>query len=984
MLRPVWASALASAFACACSMHTMPAPAPPAITVASAARPHLSFVVPSVAPAPSAAAPISLTDGEGKRLELITCSERTRVEGPLAETELHLTFHNSEARIREGRFRLVLPRGAFVSRLAMEIDGAFREADVGELSHARAFYESAMHVRRDPLLVEQRGDEELTARVFPIPANGDKQIIVRWIATMPGSGALAVRSGDLLVARVVVPPAEGEGALAAIDRGLVLLVDTSASRGPDFEKQLTLVEELLATLARRGPQAAVTVAAFDQGVTVVHRGAVGAFGPAELAALRSHGALGASDLEGALVWAAGEVHATPATRLVIVGDARATAGSADLTRLRGAARALGAAGVERLDVVALGEARSESTMRALAVGPLGHDGMVIEGTRPATEIAARLTMPARSGVQVSLPGARWIWPSSFDGVQTGDKRFVYAELQASAPTAVHVDGHTTTLAPVAGTSALLGRAVAKAKIDALVARGEARGYDVELRARIVKLSIEKRVPSPFTAFLVTESERDRQWFLRPPPTVAPAAAAQPARTAAPAPSTAGRGRQAAGHVVVRPPLIRIAECTFSGRLGPEILQQTVRQQFGRFRACYELGLLRRGALEGRVSTKFRIDSDGAVRVAEDAGSDLPDRQVVSCVVQAFKELQFPAAPGGVITVTYPLVFTPTESDALEATRARTRANERSLMPFVDSPAPPPLAPSAPPPPPPPPPQPWTGVYADTRAALERGDLARALELASAARSRDGDDVSALIALGEALEAASLPALAARAYGSIADLHPHDAESLRVAAGRLDVMGKGCMPLAIELWRRAKDDRPDQPAGHHALAMALLRVGAYEQASDTLSAALAITFDERYWHAREVLETDLAFVATALGRRLGAQAPLTNPSLRFVLSWETDASNLALSLRDAAGDPQSIAFEAAASDGYGPEASSVLGARGERTATRVAVRFLRRGPTGTPMGIVHVMEHDGRGHVSVRPMPFVIMNEGAAVDLGTFE
>lgn len=108
------------------------------------------------------------------------------------------------------------------------------------------------------------------------------------------------------------------------------------------------------------------------------------------------------------------------------------------------------------------------------------------------------------------------------------------------------------------------------------------------------------------------------------------------------------------------------------------------------------------------------------------------------------------------------------------------------------------------------------------------------------------------------------------------------------------------------------------------------------------------------------------------------------SLRFVLSWETDASNLDLSLHDEAGAPQTVSFEASAADGYGPESSSVPGARGERTATRVGVRLCRRGPTGTPMGVVHVMEQDGRGHVSVRPRPFVIMQEGALVDLGTFQ
>src|SRR6185295_5319122 len=115
-------------------------------------------------------------------------------------------------------------------------------------------------------------------------------------------------------------------------------------------------------------------------------------------------------------------------------------------------------------------------------------------------------------------------------------------------------------------------------------------------------------------------------------------------------------------------------------------------------------------------------------------------------------------------------------------------------------------------------------------------------LASASRSHDTRDVIALLALGEALEAASLPELAARAYGSIADLHPHSADMLRVAAGRLDALGEDSLPLAIELWRRARDDRPDHPAGHHALAMALLRAGAYEDAFETLASSLTLTFD----------------------------------------------------------------------------------------------------------------------------------------------
>ncbi len=139
----------------------------------------------------------------------------------------------------------------------------------------------------------------------------------------------------------------------------------------------------------------------------MYRGALTGFGAAQVAALRGRGALGASDLERALVWTAEEARATGAQRVVLVGDGLATAGSADLVRLRGAARALGSADVQRLDVVALGEMQGASTLRALARA-LPRDGMVIDGTRPPVEIAARLLAPSRSQVQVGLPGARWI------------------------------------------------------------------------------------------------------------------------------------------------------------------------------------------------------------------------------------------------------------------------------------------------------------------------------------------------------------------------------------------------------------------------------------------------------------------------------------------------------------------------------------------------------------------------------------------------
>ena len=96
----------------------------------------------------------------------------------------------------------------------------------------------------------------------------------------------------------------------------------------------------------------------------------------------------------------------------------------------------------------------------------------------------------------------------------------------------------------------------------------------------------------------------------------------------------------------------------SGRLPPEVIQRIVRQNFGRFRLCYENGLRNNPNLQGRVGVNFVIGRDGAVSQVQNGGSDLPDSGVVQCVVRAFYGLSFPQPEGGIVTVGYPIMFSP--------------------------------------------------------------------------------------------------------------------------------------------------------------------------------------------------------------------------------------------------------------------------------------------------------------------------------------
>jgi hypothetical protein len=136
------------------------------------------FVASSQAPPRELAAPWSLTASDGSGLVLTRVDAKAVVEGPLAFTELHLYFHNPEARTREGTFAITLPTGAAVSRFAMETNGQLVEAEVVEQQLARRAYEDFLHRRQDPALLEKAEGNQFSARVFPIAANADKHLVI--------------------------------------------------------------------------------------------------------------------------------------------------------------------------------------------------------------------------------------------------------------------------------------------------------------------------------------------------------------------------------------------------------------------------------------------------------------------------------------------------------------------------------------------------------------------------------------------------------------------------------------------------------------------------------------------------------------------------------------------------------------------------------------------------------------------------------------
>jgi hypothetical protein len=122
-------------------------------------------------------------------------------------------------------------------------------------------------------------------------------------------------------------------------------------------------------------------------------------------------------------------------------------------------------------------------------------------------------------------------------------------------------------------------------------------------------------------------------------------------------SNIGRGN-GPGHVSTGPRLRPDGTSTVSGHIPAEVIQRVVRQNYGRFRNCYESGLRTNPNLTGRVAARFVIGRDGAVSNVGNGGSDLPDSKVVSCVMTQFYGITFPSPEQGIVTVTYPIMFTP--------------------------------------------------------------------------------------------------------------------------------------------------------------------------------------------------------------------------------------------------------------------------------------------------------------------------------------
>jgi tetratricopeptide (TPR) repeat protein len=402
--------------------------------------------------------------------------------------------------------------------------------------------------------------------------------------------------------------------------------------------------------------------------------------------------------------------------------------------------------------------------------------------------------------------------------------------------------------------------------------------------------------------------------------------------------------------------------------------------------CYERASTH--AAGDRLVLELAVSDKGSVLDVFVSSGSVADPGVKACIVAAARVLRLPKPEGGngsaeaSVELSMQPVAAPPQGTLAGTPRPRPRPRAQIPEPAIEDA--------------------YEGVLAEVLAAIARGDKAGALARATAARAQDPGDVIGLIALGEALEAQQDFERAARAYGSLIDLFPSRADLRRMASARLERLPSAGLGLAVDSYRHAVEQRPDHPSGHRGLAYAQWKHGEHAAAFETLEHALDRGYRaDRFEGVDRILREDLALIGAAWVRaEPGVEAKVRGalaargltldraPSLRFVLSWETDANDVDFHLYDGHGGhayymkpklPMGGSLYADITTGYGPECFAVPG-RARHYPYVLQAHYFARGPMGYGMGKLQVVEHDGEGGLEVEDHPFVIMKDKAFVEL----
>jgi tetratricopeptide (TPR) repeat protein len=1015
---------------------------------------------------------ISLTASDGTGLELQQLEARVVLDGFLAFTELEMVFYNPENRQREGRFQIILPDNAAISRFAMKIGERLQEGEVVEKQLARRAYEDFLHRRQDPALLEMDSGNRFNARIFPIAPKSEKLIILSYSQRLAGENSeyilplkglpklqqLSVKVfydsnsfstkqlGELtgtmskrevltidkrdyqptvdfrmpyqagtknialqkwkLVAARITPFTETTSDKQGFDN-LIVFMDTSASQAPYLSDSLKRLENILPSLKVKTLQ----LYAFDQDVKEIGSADNLSAHQALIGQLKQYKALGASRIDSIITTL--KTLKLKKSRLLLISDAVVTAGETSAAQLAAQLKTIG--WLERADILIPSYHSDKKVARSLAKSGKS-PGIVAPLTLSNADIIRKLTSTVYADVPIKMSGSTWFWPEKVEALQTNEPLIVFGELSSDQGSTINISvgDKNLSLTSKSANPILLKREWVRARLDKLLdMEDNAQNKDMKsaFHNEIINLSVKRRVMSPYTSLLVLETEADYRRYkidrkgladiltigvdgitvikragveipipvsvpvVEPLP-MEPEKPAVPIGTSAPmrrAPPSAN-GSEEVETVVTESRVARLRSAPPPAPPPANLEDIGIHNRIRDF--AYD-NTTRGGSIE--------LSADPA-KVVDDVTASMTEADEEVSRVRAVEErhaapVQYAPAASITIISSAPPAEEPEMAEAPASIALRSALSiEEPASAMVVQEKPQQISP-------------WSGKYAEFRALLDKGNAGNFVQKW---HQEDLSNVMALIALGEWYEKTDNTTQAARAYGSLIDYFPARADIRRWAAERLLSM-KSISWLTIDSLKKAVKQRPDHPSGHYLLAIAHWEAGQYKAAVETLQAAMKRKYP-RFAAANRILLETLAIMLTSLEQQQQLETlfpgntfkweKATKRQLRLVLMWETDANDVDFHIYD---NQQHHAFYSQMSlptggtlyaditTGYGPECFSI--SEPKAFPYKVQVHYYRMGPMGYGMGVLHVLDYDLKKGLKSEFRPFVVMTNGAFVELG---
>jgi Ca-activated chloride channel family protein len=153
------------------------------LIVLTAAAPSLradGFIIPDRRPGGEPVPPLSVKYHHVK----------VEIVDQVARTSIDQVFVNHFSRAIEGTYIFPVPDGAAVSDFAMFIGNERVKGEILDSREARRVYEDIVRRLRDPGLLEYMGRNLFRARVYPIPANGEKRVQISYTEVLKADNGL--------------------------------------------------------------------------------------------------------------------------------------------------------------------------------------------------------------------------------------------------------------------------------------------------------------------------------------------------------------------------------------------------------------------------------------------------------------------------------------------------------------------------------------------------------------------------------------------------------------------------------------------------------------------------------------------------------------------------------------------------------------------------------------------------------------------------